>query len=135
MSTKEALLREVAYAILTEIDGLGRWHKQNERRFKKIDNPLLGLCTGDTVYKYDEENEAMVEDRVLAVVDGVGYVFALYYHDGPTLAQVDDESYSRTREGAIELWRSTIESDIDYLQERVKKLPGLKLLLGGNHEH
>ncbi len=129
METK--LLRAIAVAMLTSIDGPGKWHKKDERqKFKEIDNPLLGLHVGDTVHSYSEDDEAMVEERVLAVVDGVGYMFANYYTDGPTLAPIDSEAYALTREDAIELWRPTIESDLEFVQKRADNLPGLKLLLG-----
>ena len=66
------------------------------------------------------------------IFEGIGYVFLNQCYYGPTLLPVNDQEYALTREDAIELWRSTIESDLTYLQEKADKLPGLKLLLASN---
>lgn len=131
-----SLLRTIAVAILTSIEGNGRWRTDSTERpeFEKIKNPLLGLSVGDIVYSYSEDDEAMVEDRVLVVADGIGYIFCNMYYWGPTLVPVDDEAFAITREAAVDLWRSTIESDIEWSQGKADRLPGLKALLDSKTE-
>ena len=125
------LLRDIACAILANIHGVGGWRTSADeyRKFKKIDNPLPGLSVGDTVYFYDEDTVSLEENRVLVVFEDVGYVFINRYFHGPSLASVDNETYARTREEAIGMWKSTITTDLTYAQEQADTIPGLKLLL------
>ena len=125
------MLQEIAGVVLSQLIGPGRWCKDRERpRFEKITNPILGLAEGDVVYTYDEDDEEMQECKVLAVVDGVGYVLWSTSYHGPLLMPVANDSYGRTMAEAAEVNREQIESDIRYAQERYDRLSKVKQVLG-----
>jgi hypothetical protein len=124
------LLQGVAESILRSINGPGYWDVHSAPRgYKKPDDALSGLSVGDVVYSYNEEEEALTEERVIAVVDGVGFVLYCDAQDRPGLLPVVAGTYGHSREAAITEWRADIEADIKYCQARADNLAGLKSLL------
>ena len=80
------LLQGVAESILRSINGPGCWDLfSTSRDYKKPDDALSGLSVGDVVYSYSDEEESLTEERVIAVVDGVGFVLYCNAHDSPSL--------------------------------------------------
>ena len=123
------LLIAIAKRVLECCVGDGYWHLHNESPPKKIVDPILGLSEGDTVYWYNVEEEKIVADRVVAIVDGVGYTFYMSPFYGPMLEAISWKEYNRTIDDAIEHNRETIERDISFWQERVDTLERLKSLI------
>jgi hypothetical protein len=125
----EVLLRRIADSILSTLRGPGAWELFDCDRFEKIDDPLLGLQVGDVVYSYCEDIRNIVEDRVLVVVDGVGYIFWNSAFRGPVLSPINSEVYARTKEGAVERSRGAIEDDLLDAEKQADNLSTLKSLL------
>lgn len=125
------LLKAIAESILTQLVGEGRWHERiDPPRFKKIDNPLMGLEVGDVVFRYDEDEEEIQERQVIAVVDGIGYVLWVSGYYGPMLTAVSHGGYGKTVKEAAEANREQIESDIEYAQCRYDRMTKVKAILG-----
>ena len=125
------LLIELAKAILTSLVGQGRWMEPGARHaFEAPDDTIPGLSVGDVVYSYSEDDECLVEDTVLVVADGVGYVYELNRYFGPSLYPVTTEAFGASKEQAIEVWRSTIEADLEYSLVKANNVEQLKSLLG-----
>ena len=124
------LLKAVAKAVLTQLEGRGFWSKYDSPpRWSKIDNPLAGLKCGDMVFVYDESDEEICAAEVAVVIDEIGYAVWMDELHGPVLLPVSADVYSKTEAGAAEASRDSIESDFEYTHARYEQLVKAKSLL------
>lgn len=130
MNVDSGLIVSLAKTALRQLVGDGYWKTSSSDKFKKIENPILGLAVGDNVYTYDDDVEEMQTLEVLAVVNDVGYVLVVCRFYGPRLVPVSDCSYGRTLRDAVELYREDIEFSVQNATECFERANKLKPLLG-----
>ena len=131
------LMIEIAKAVLRELVGPGGWKKTTAGNCKPIENPLLGLTPGDTVYSYNEDNSAVELTTVVWMWGQIGLYVSESDYWGPQVWQISAEDFARTEDEAIKTASDLIQADLTWNQERVNSVDRLKEYLnriGASHD-
>lgn len=122
--TKKKMMVAVAERILEVACGYGYWTKFTQPEVYVAPTPgtfLPGLRVGDKVFEFFDDGATMLENTVVYVRDGAGYIVdETADRCSPSLLLVSDD-YRATRQAAIQHWRKDIVSELESCLECVAK--------------